>query len=129
MTGAMVATSIVFWPAAPLFLFMHGKDITIPKGHEVTVYVNADFQIDARKFPQVSGSPSSSVPAVNATAKPMANEDVLSLKSAGFSDEVIIAKIKSAPANFNVEMDKLVALKNAGLSDSVIAAMVQAGSR
>ncbi|MGH9763784.1 MAG: hypothetical protein ACREDR_30030 [Blastocatellia bacterium] len=32
MTGAMVATSIVFFPAAPLFLFMHGKDITIPKG-------------------------------------------------------------------------------------------------
>ena len=31
MTGAMVATSIVFFPAAPLFLFMHGKDITIPK--------------------------------------------------------------------------------------------------
>jgi hypothetical protein len=32
MTGAMVATGIVFFPAAPLFLFMHGKDITIPKG-------------------------------------------------------------------------------------------------
>lgn len=25
MTGAMVATGIVFFPAAPLFLFMHGK--------------------------------------------------------------------------------------------------------
>ena len=32
MTGAMVATGIVFFPAAPLFLFMHGKDINIPKG-------------------------------------------------------------------------------------------------
>ena len=31
MTGAMVATSIVFFPAAPLFLFIHGKDITIPE--------------------------------------------------------------------------------------------------
>jgi hypothetical protein len=40
MTGAIVATSIVFFPAAPLFLFMHGKDITIPKGTEVTAYVN-----------------------------------------------------------------------------------------
>jgi hypothetical protein len=28
MTGAMVATAIVFFPAAPLFLFMKGKDIT-----------------------------------------------------------------------------------------------------
>jgi hypothetical protein len=42
MTGAMVATSIVFFPAAPLFLFMHGKDVTIPKGTEITAYVNGD---------------------------------------------------------------------------------------
>jgi len=32
MTGAIVATSILFFPAAPFFLFMHCKDITIPKG-------------------------------------------------------------------------------------------------
>src|SRR5450432_1869147 len=32
MTGAIVATSLVLWPAAPLFLLMHGKDITVPKG-------------------------------------------------------------------------------------------------
>jgi hypothetical protein len=32
MTGAVVATAIVFFPAAPLFLFIKGKDITIPKG-------------------------------------------------------------------------------------------------
>src|SRR5215471_1835786 len=38
MTGAMVGTAIVFWPAAPFFLFMHGKDITVPKGHEFNVY-------------------------------------------------------------------------------------------
>jgi hypothetical protein len=29
MTGGMVATAIVFFPAAPFFLFMHGKDISI----------------------------------------------------------------------------------------------------
>jgi hypothetical protein len=50
MTGAMVATSIVFFPAAPLFLFMHGKDITIPKGTEVTAYVAADTPLDPTKF-------------------------------------------------------------------------------
>ena len=50
MTGAMVATSIVFFPAAPLFLFMHGKDITIPKGTEVTAYVAADTPLDPAKF-------------------------------------------------------------------------------
>lgn len=50
MTGAMVATGIVFFPAAPLFLFMHGKDITIPKGAEVIAYVAADTPLDPTKF-------------------------------------------------------------------------------
>ena len=50
MTGAIVATSIVFFPAAPLFLFMHGKDITIPKGTEITAYVNGDILLDPAKF-------------------------------------------------------------------------------
>jgi hypothetical protein len=50
MTGAMVGTAIVFFPAAPLFLFMHGKDITIPKGTEITAYVNGNFPIDTAKF-------------------------------------------------------------------------------
>jgi hypothetical protein len=36
MAGGVVATAIVFFPAAPSFLFMHGKDITIPKGTEIT---------------------------------------------------------------------------------------------
>jgi hypothetical protein len=50
MTGAMVATGIVFFPAAPLFLFMHGKDITFPKGTEITAYVAADTPLDPAKF-------------------------------------------------------------------------------
>lgn len=50
MTGAMVATAIVFFPAAPLFLFIHGKDITIPKGTEVTAYVNGDMTLDMSRF-------------------------------------------------------------------------------
>ncbi|MGA7224091.1 MAG: PEGA domain-containing protein [Candidatus Acidiferrales bacterium] len=55
MVGAMVATAIVFFPAAPLFLFMKGKDITIPKGTEITAYINSDVPLDASKFPPVSG--------------------------------------------------------------------------
>ncbi|SRR5579875_3516943 len=50
MTGAMVATSIVFFPAAPLFLFMHGKDITIPQGTEITAFVEGDMHLDMAKF-------------------------------------------------------------------------------
>ena len=50
MTGAMVGTAIVFFPAAPLFLFMHGKDITIPKGTEITAYISGDTRLDEAKF-------------------------------------------------------------------------------
>jgi hypothetical protein len=50
MTGAIVATSIVFFPAAPLFLFVHGKDLVIPKGTEITAYVNGDMTLDMAKF-------------------------------------------------------------------------------
>ena len=46
MTGAMIGTAIVFFPAAPLFLFMHGKDITIPKGTEITAYVSGNVPLD-----------------------------------------------------------------------------------
>ena len=60
MTGAIVATSIVFFPAAPLFLFMHGKDITIPKGTELTAYINGDASLDPAKFaPKVANTESS----------------------------------------------------------------------
>ena len=50
MTGAIVATSILFFPAAPFFLFMHGKDITIPKGTEITAYVAGDTPLDPSRF-------------------------------------------------------------------------------
>jgi hypothetical protein len=69
MTGAIVATSIVFFPAAPLFLFMHGKDITIPKGTEITAYINGDITLDPAKFVAKSGTPQ---PASSAAQAPSA---------------------------------------------------------
>jgi hypothetical protein len=50
MTGAMVATAIVVWPAAPFFLFMHGKDVTIPKGTEITAYVDGEIKLERARF-------------------------------------------------------------------------------
>lgn len=65
MTGAMVGTAIVFFPAAPLFLFMHGKDITIPKGTEITAYINGDTRLEEAKFR--SGKPDTATSAVTLT--------------------------------------------------------------
>jgi hypothetical protein len=71
MTGAIVATSIVFFPAAPLFLLIHGKDITIPQGTEITAFVQGDMHLDMAKFvvrgPGNAGD-TASAPAVAATA-------------------------------------------------------------
>jgi hypothetical protein len=50
MVGAMVATSLVVWPAAPLFLLMHGKDVTIPKGTNISAFVQGDVTLDQSKF-------------------------------------------------------------------------------
>jgi hypothetical protein len=50
MTAGMVGTAIVFFPAAPLLLFIHGKDITIPKGTEVTAFVSGDMHLEMSKF-------------------------------------------------------------------------------
>lgn len=71
MTGAMVATSIVFFPAAPLFLFIHGKDITIPQGTEITAFVDGDMHLDMAHFgsaqPTAAGASSAPAPPVQAT--------------------------------------------------------------
>jgi hypothetical protein len=50
LTGAVVATAIVFFPAAPLFFFIKGKNIIIPKGTEITAYVAADTPINIDSF-------------------------------------------------------------------------------
>lgn len=50
MTGAMIASGILFFPAAPVFLFMRGKDIAIPKGSAVTAYIEGDTALEAEEF-------------------------------------------------------------------------------
>lgn len=57
MTGAMVATSLVFFPAAPLFLFIHGKDITIPEGTEITAFVEGDMHLNMANFVDAPAAP------------------------------------------------------------------------
>ena len=92
MTGAIVATSILFFPAAPFFLFMHGKDITIPKGTEVSAYVAADTPLDPTKFNKQPGAVESG------TAKPEASSTAMSA-----------VVIKSTPDGAEITIDgKLV---------------------
>jgi hypothetical protein len=92
MTGAMVATSIVFFPAAPLFLFMHGKDINIPAGTEFTAYVNGDTVFAS------PSQPFASQPTTNATM----TELVLTSLPDGADVEVDGAFVGSAPATLQL---------------------------
>ncbi len=50
MTAGIIATGLIFWPVAPAFLFIHGKDITISKGTEVPTFINGNFALDMAKF-------------------------------------------------------------------------------
>jgi hypothetical protein len=68
MTGAIVATSIIFFPAAPLFLFVHGKDITIPQGTEITAFVEGDMHLDMVRFGATAPAPAAQAPAASAQA-------------------------------------------------------------
>ena len=58
MTGAIIASGVLFFPVAPMFLFMHGKDVVLAKGTPVTAYIDQNVALDQHKF----GSPPPSAP-------------------------------------------------------------------
>ncbi len=86
MTAGIVVTSILFFPAAPFFLFMKGKDISIPKGTEITAYVSGDTSLDAKKFaPLQDGQTTATVGTTNTT-----DFSSISVKSAPEGAEILV---------------------------------------
>jgi PEGA domain-containing protein len=128
MVGGMVATSIIFFPAAPFFLFMHGKDISIPKGTEITAYVNGDLKLDLAKFqptaPAQVAMTSSTINAALASAK-------LQLESnpPGADIEVDGSFVGNTPSDVQVaDGEHTVAVKKAGYKDWERKLKVSSGS-
>ena len=112
MTGAIVATSILFFPAAPFFLFMHGKDITIPKGTEITAYIGGDTPLDPAKFNKQSAVVESGTPKSEATATAMS---AVVIKSTPDGAEITIdgklvgttpSTVQLVPGEHTVSIDK-----------------------
>ena len=101
MTGAMIGTAIVFFPAAPLFLFMHGKDITIPKGTEITAYINGDIPLDAKRFTLQNPAPQE-----NAGAAGQSASDVMVPMSAPSGEAGQGVEIKSTPDGADITVDE-----------------------
>jgi len=100
MTGAIVATSIVFFPAAPLFLLMHGKDITIPKGTEVTAFVQGDMRLDMARL----SAPAGATPTDPVAATAVAQMASLTIDSpiAGADIEIDGSFVGSTPSTVSV---------------------------
>jgi hypothetical protein len=111
MTGAMVATAIVFFPAAPLFLFIKGKDITIPKGTEVTAFVQGDMKLEMAKF---------GVPPVGTAAAPANAMASIAVESnvTGADIEVDGNFVGSTPSTISVTPGShTIAVKKKGYQD------------
>jgi hypothetical protein len=110
MTAGIVVTGLILWPAAPFFLFMHGKDITIPKGTEVPTFINGNFALDMAKFK--SAAP------VQVVAETQASKDAeiaVASTPAGADIELDGTFVGSTPSTIGVTAgDHTITLKKAG---------------
>ena len=99
MAGGMVATSLIVWPAAPVFLLMHGKDVTIAKGTEVTAYISGEVKLDLAKF-----QPEPLVPAPTPTSaiQPVPAASPAVPPSAGPTDAPSVSPDQGAAAELEV---------------------------
>jgi len=112
MTVGIVATGLIFWPVAPLFLFMHGKDITIPKGTEVPTFINGNFALEMAKFNLATPGTSSGETLASK------NSDVAVTSSpAGADIELDGAFVGNTPSTITVAAgDHTITLKKSGFS-------------
>ena len=65
-------------------------------------------------------------PSQETAIRPLGNADVLAMIKASLSPDVVIAKIKSSPCNFETTPAALERLKSGGVPDAVILAMLNA---
>jgi hypothetical protein len=107
MTGAMVATGLVFFPAAPLFLFMHGKDITVPKGTEITAYINADtpYNVPVSEPSASSPTPQAATPA-SAEVEVVSTPDAADIEVDGAFSGNTPSKISLASGDHTITVKK-----------------------
>jgi hypothetical protein len=127
MVGGMVATSLIFFPAAPFFLFMHGKDISIPKGTELTAYVNGDMKLDLEKF-QPPSAPQQNAPA-NIATQVAAGRLQIESSPPGADIEIEGSFVGNTPSDVQVaEGEHTVVVKKTGFKDWTRKIKISAGS-
>lgn len=110
MTIGIVAGALVFLPAAPLFLLMHGKDITIPKGTDVPSFVNGDTKLDPAKFQLAQGG----------TTQPLGNPSNVAISSTPPGADIYVDQnfVGNTPSTINVPSGKhSISVRKTGFQD------------
>jgi hypothetical protein len=128
MVGGIVATSIVFFPAAPFFLFMHGKDITIPKGTEITAYINGDMKLEIAKFQPgaIEQHPDNNA---RLSSGPLSAKLQLESSPSGADIELDGSFVGNTPSDVQVnEGDHTITIKKTGFKDWERKLKVNSGS-
>lgn len=118
MVGGIVATSLVFFPAAPFFLFMHGKDISIPKGTEVTAYINGDMKLDIAKFQAQTDTQPTTSEAATSVAPAASAKLQLESNPSGGDIEIDGSFVGNTPSDVQVQDgEHTITVKKPGFKD------------
>jgi len=120
MTAGIVVTGLLVWPAAPFFLFMHGKDVTVPKGAEITAYINGDMKLDIAKFQPAAPAPqqSSNASSHDQSVSPASAKLQVESTPPGADIEVDGSFVGSTPSEVQVaEGDHTVVVKKSGFQN------------
>jgi len=113
-----VATGIIFFPAAPFFLFIKGKDITLPKGAEFTAYVNGDMKLDLAKFQPPGPAPAQDMSANSQSAITTYAKLQVDSTPPGADIEVDGSFVGNTPSEVQVtDGDHTVVVKKSGFKD------------
>jgi len=111
MTGAMVATGILFFPATPFFLAMHGKDITIHNGTEINAFVASATPLEASKFAPMANvatsadsTPATADSAASVTVK--SNPDSADISVDGKYVGTTLSVLKLSPGDHTITIEK-----------------------
>jgi hypothetical protein len=117
MIGAMAATAIFTLGGSALFLLMHGKDITIPKGAETTAYIRGDMPLDMARF---GAAPAALALVATPAAPPAAVQASLSIDSnpSGADIEIDGAFVGNTPSTVSVASGShQISVKKKGFAD------------
>ena len=87
------------------------------------VDTNESFTFGIANVPSVSESQGFIIPAVSNEV--LTNEDVVALKHAGLSDNLISAKIRTSDSDFKLTAEDIIALRTTDISETVLLLMLE----